>query len=119
MKFLTVGEPHSDGTRNVFFELNGQPREVTVADKSLEASAKKTVKAESGNPNHIGAAMPGMVVALAVRDGDAVTKGQRLLSLEAMKMETAINADRDATIDQIHVTAGTQVQAGDLLITLR
>jgi pyruvate carboxylase len=119
IKFQTIGEPHSDGTRNVFFELNGQPREVTIVDKSLEATSKKNVKADSSNPHHIGAAMPGMVVALAVREGDAVTKGQRLLSLEAMKMETAINADRDATVDQIHITAGTQVEAGDLLITLR
>ena len=92
---------------------------MTIVDKSLEATSKKNVKADSANPHHIGAAMPGMVVALAVREGDAVTKGQRLLSLEAMKMETAINADRDATVDQIHITAGTQVEAGDLLITLR
>jgi pyruvate carboxylase len=62
--------------------------------------------------------MPGMISTIAVQAGDNVTKGQKLLSLEAMKMETNLTADRDGRISQVLVKRGTQVAAGDLLITL-
>lgn len=117
VKFLTVGDPHPDGKRTVFFELNGQPRDVTVVDKSLEPDAPTNVKADSGNPNHIGASMPGMVVSVAVQPGAKVTKGQKLLSLEAMKMETNLAAERDGRIGEILVRPGMQVATGDLLMT--
>ncbi|MFN7146624.1 MAG: pyruvate carboxylase, partial [Myxococcota bacterium] len=65
IKFLTVGTPHADGKRTVFFELNGQPRDVTVVDHSLETSVEKALKADPSNPNHVAAAMPGMVVNVA------------------------------------------------------
>jgi pyruvate carboxylase len=118
VKFLTVGDPHADGSRNVFFELNGQPRDVSVIDRSLEPETKPGLKAEPDNPCHVGASMPGMVVTVAVQPGDRVAKGQRLLALEAMKMQTNISADRDAKVDQVLVKPGTQVETGDLLLTL-
>ena len=62
--------------------------------------------------------MPGMVVAVAVQAGDSVKKGQKLLSLEAMKMETTINAERDGKVTELVVRAGSQVESGDLLLTL-
>lgn len=117
VKFLTVGDPHPDGKRTVFFELNGQPRDVTVVDKSLEPDAPTNVKADAGNPQHIGASMPGMVVSVAVQPGAKVTKGQKLLSLEAMKMETNIAAERDGRIGEVLVRPGMQVATGDLLMT--
>jgi pyruvate carboxylase len=76
------------------------------------------VKADPSNPNHIGATMPGMVVTVAVQTGDVVAKGQKLLSLEAMKMETTIYADRDGTVAQLLVKPASQVDSGDLLLTL-
>jgi len=117
VKFLTVGDPHADGQRTVFFELNGQPRDVTVVDKSLEPDAPTNRKADAGNPQHIGASMPGMVVSVAVLPGAKVSKGQKLLSLEAMKMETNIAAERDGRIGEVLVRPGVQVASGDLLMT--
>jgi pyruvate carboxylase len=116
VKFTNVGEPHSDGRRSVFFELNGQPRDVTVVDRNLEPETKSNPKADVANPKQVGAAMPGMVVTVAVQGGDQVAKGQKLLTLEAMKMEATIYAERDGKIAQVLVKAGTPVQTGDLLI---
>ncbi len=116
VKFLTVGDPHPDGRRTVFFELNGQPRDVTVIDKSLEPDAPTNVKADPGNPNHIGAGMPGMIVSVAIQSGAKVAKGQKLLSLEAMKMETNLSAERDGRIAEVLVRRGMQVATGDLLM---
>lgn len=118
VKFLAVGDPHPDGKRTVFFELNGQPRDVTVVDRSLERTATSNPKADLDNPKHIGASMPGMVVKVEVKPGDVVKKGQMLLSLEAMKMTTNIHAERDAQIAQVLIQPGLQVSTGDLLLTL-
>ena len=118
IKFLTTGSAHPDGTRTVFFELNGQPRDVTVTDHSMEATVKKNIKADPTNPTHIAASMPGMVVQAAVNIGDTVTRGQKLLAVEAMKMQTTINADRDGKIAQLLVKASSQVETGDLLLTI-
>ena len=115
IRLLTVGEPHADGTRTVFFELNGQPRSVTVADKSLEAKVQRRPKAVVGDAREVGAPMPGLIVTVAVKVGDAVTKGQKLFSLEAMKMETTVHAERDGRIAEVLVTPGTPVEAGELV----
>jgi len=119
IKFLAVGEPRPDGVRTVFFELNGQPREVEIVDRSIETKAVKRLKADPADPTQIAAAMPGMVIGVVVTQGTRVTKGQKLLSLEAMKMETVINADRDGEITQLLVQSGSQVEAGDLLLVLK
>jgi pyruvate carboxylase len=118
IKFLTVSEPHADGTRTVFFELNGQPRDVSVVDRSLEATAARAVQADPANPKEIGAAMPGMVVTVAVKAGDKVTKGQKLFTVEAMKMETTINSEVEGRIAEVLVKAGSRVEAGDLLLRI-
>jgi pyruvate carboxylase len=118
VKYLATGNPHPDGKRTVFFELNGQPREVTVLDNSLEGDIVEAVKADPSNSCHIGASMPGMVVTIAVQPGDPVKKGQKLLTLEAMKMETAINAEREGTVTEVLVKAGSQVETGDLLVVV-
>jgi pyruvate carboxylase len=117
IKFLTVGEAQPDGRRTVYFELNGQPREVLVADKTLGAgNVKARVKADTGNAKHIAAPMPGAVVAVAVAVGDEVASGAKLLTLEAMKMETTLYADRAGKVAEILVRPGTQVEGGDLVI---
>ncbi len=118
VKFLTVGDPHADGQRSVFFELNGQPRDVSVIDHSLEPETAKNVKADPSIPGQVGASMPGMVVTVAVQPGDRVAKGQKLLTLEAMKMQTNINAERSGKVHQVLVKAGDQVETGDLLLTI-
>lgn len=119
VKFLAVGEPRPNGTRVVYFELNGQPREIEVLDKSIENKEAKRIKADTADPTHIAAGMPGMVIGVAVSVGTKVKKGQKLLALEAMKMETSIAADRDGEITQLYVNSGSQVEAGDLLLVLK
>ncbi len=106
-----------EGAVKLFFELNGQPRVVRVAKAGAQVKAENP-KAEDGNPAHVGAPMPGMVVAVAVKAGQKVKKGDPLLSIEAMKMETQIRAEADATIKQVIVTRGTTVNARDLLLVL-
>ena len=117
-KFLTVGDPQPDGCRTVYFELNGQPRDVTVRDRSLEAAVDRRPKADPLNPLQIGAPMPGVVVTVSAKAGDEVTTGQKLLSLEAMKMETTLYAERDGRVAEILVQPGTQVETGDLVARL-
>jgi pyruvate carboxylase len=119
IRFLAVGQARPDGTRTVFFELNGQPREVEVVDRSLKSTIVANVKADPNDPTHVAASMPGMVIAVAVKVGDRVTKGQKMLALEAMKMETAINAERDGIVDQLLVRSGSQVETNDLLVVLK
>ena len=119
IKFLAIGEARPNGTRTVFFELNGQPREVEIVDTSIDSKSAKRVKADLADPTHVAAGMPGMVIGVAVTQGTTVTKGQKLLALEAMKMETVINAERDGEISQLLVQSGSQVETGDLLFVLK
>jgi pyruvate carboxylase len=119
IKFQAVGEPRPSGMRTVFFELNGQPREVEVIDRSIESTAAPRQKADPNNPKQIAASMPGMVIGVVVRVGDRVHRGQKLLALEAMKMETMINAESDGEIAQLLVQSGSQVETGDLLAVLK
>ena len=117
VKFLTVGDGLPDGKRVVYFELNGQPREVLVDDKSLtEGAVKGRPKAEAGNAKHVSAPMPGSVVAVNVAVGEEVAAGQKLLSMEAMKMETTLYAERTGRVAEVLVRPGAQVDGGDLVI---
>ncbi len=118
IKYLTVSEPHADGRRNVFFELNGQPRVVSVTDHSLGTETQQALKADPKDPKQVASTMPGMVVSVPVQVGDKVTAGQKLLSLEAMKMETQVNATVDGKVAEILVERGTQVETGDLLVRI-
>ncbi|MGH7213199.1 MAG: pyruvate carboxylase [Tepidisphaeraceae bacterium] len=118
IKFLTTSDPHEDGTRTVFFELNGQPREVRVPDRSREGSLHKHPKADPDDPNHVAAPMPGKISTVAVKKGQSVKSGERLLSIEAMKMETAVYSPRDAKVSEVLVKAGSVVTARDLLVVL-
>ncbi|WP_370157363.1 pyruvate carboxylase [Salipiger bermudensis] len=118
IRLITVGETQDDGEVRVFFELNGQPRTVRVPDRKAKASSAARPKAEVGNPNHIGAPMPGVVASVSVQAGAQVKEGDLLLTIEAMKMETGLHAERDATVKAVHVQPGGQIDAKDLLIEL-
>jgi pyruvate carboxylase len=118
VKLLAVGEPHADGKRTVFFELNGQPREVEVVDRSLASSVREAPMADPADPSQIAAPLPGLVVGVGVSAGDAVRKGQKLLSIEAMKMETTIYAERPGRVTEMLAVVGRQVKTGELLLKL-
>ena len=78
VKLISVGQPQADGNRIVYFELNGQPREVLIKDESVKATVQAKVKGDPKNPNHISATMPGTVVKLVVEKGEKVEKGDHL-----------------------------------------
>jgi pyruvate carboxylase len=114
VRYVTTSDPHEDGTRTVFFELNGQPRPIRIADRSQVAKKPPQRKVEADN--HIGAPMPGTIVTVPVHVGQKLSRGEVLLTLEAMKMETTVRAERDGTIKEILARPGLQVDTKDLLI---
>ncbi|MED4353172.1 pyruvate carboxylase [Schinkia azotoformans] len=118
VKLISIGQTQRDGTKVVYFELNGQPREVIVKDESMKSAVAAKPKAEKKNPNHIGASMPGTVVKVLVEKGEKVKKGDHLMITEAMKMETTVQAPFDGVVTDIHVRSGEAVQADDLLLEL-
>ena len=118
IKFLAIGDPHPDGRRTVFFELNGQPRSINIRDRSLEVKESQRAKADRNNPMHLGAPMPGVVVTVSAKLGEKVSSGQRLLTLQAMKMETTLYAERDGKVAELLVQPGSQVDTNDLLLRL-
>jgi len=118
IRYLTQGETDETGDAKVFFDLNGQPRAVRVPNRAVKAATKAKPKADPGNPGHIGAPMPGSVASIAVTVGQKVRPGDLMLTIEAMKMETGLHADREATVKALHVGPGAQIDAKDLLIEL-
>ena len=119
VRYLTESDPDEDGMRRVFFEVNGAPLTILVKDESIAGAAeRKTEKADPNNPGHVAAPMPGLVVAVEVSVGEQVQRGDTLLILEAMKMQTAIQAERDGTVKRILARPDHVVDARDLLLEL-
>ncbi len=118
IRLQAISETDDKGEVRVFFELNGQPRNIRVPDRARAASIVARPKADSSNPGHVGAPMPGVVASVAASVGAPVRAGDLLLTIEAMKMETAIHADSDGTVKAVHVTPGQQIDAKDLLIEM-
>ena len=116
VRYVTSGELHDDGTRTVFFELNGEPRPVRVPDRKQVAQRPPQRKVEPGNPKHLGAPMPGTVATVTTAAGRKVTRGEVLVTLEAMKMETAVRAEADGEVAEVVAKPGAQVDAKDLLV---
>src|SRR5262249_49896411 len=115
IKFQAVGEPHPDGTRTVFFELNGQPREVNIRDRSLEVKQPSRVKADPAKPGEIGAPMPGVVSSIAVETNQQVKRGDALLILEAMKIQSTVYAPIAGKVIRLVAEPGQHVETKDLL----
>src|ERR1700730_17208475 len=118
IKFLTISEPHPDGTRTLFFELNGQPREVSVRDRALRVVERAHPKADPEDPGHVGAPTAGLVGGVAVQANHAVERGAKLLTLEAMKMQSNIYAPISGRISKLLVAPGQHVEAKDLLVMI-
>src|SRR5215472_3362367 len=118
IKYMTASEPHPDGTRTLFFELNGQPREVNVRDKSLRVVERAHPKADAADPGQVGAPTAGVVSSIAVQPNHAVERGAKLKTLEAMKMQSNIYAPIAGRIAKLLVAPGQNVEAKDLLVTI-
>jgi pyruvate carboxylase len=118
IRLQAVAEANDEGEARLFFELNGQPRTIRVRDRAAAATKTARPKAELGNAHHVGAPMPGAVASVAVAVGTKVKPGDLLLTIEAMKMETGLAAERNGTVKAVHVAAGDQIDAKDLLLEL-
>lgn len=119
ISLVNLGPPDADGRRAVAFELNGLPRQTSVADKSVKPLTAPRVQADPADPLQIAAPIPGMITSVAVSVGAKVRTGDKLLTLEAMKMSTNLNAPCDAIVAEICVPVGTTVESKDLLVRLR
>ncbi|KOY82546.1 pyruvate carboxylase [Lysinibacillus macroides] len=118
IKLVSIGEPQHDGTRVLYFELNGQSRELIIQDMTVEVDGSIALKADPSNPNQIGATMPGTVLKVVVSKGSPVKRGDHLLITEAMKMETTVQAPKDGIVKEVYVVAGDAISTGDLLIEM-
>jgi pyruvate carboxylase len=118
IKFLTIGEPHPDGTRTLFFELNGQPREVNVRDRALRVTERTHPKADPADAGQVAAPTAGVIGIVAVQTNQTIERGAKLLTLEAMKMQSNIYAPISGRVTKLLVTPGQHVEAKDLLVAI-
>jgi pyruvate carboxylase len=119
IKLINVQGVDKDGRRTVMFELNGMPREVSIIDRSVKAREKARPQADPADPMEVGAPIPGLVTSLGVSVGTRVAKGEKLLTLEAMKMQTTIYASADGVVKAVHAQVGDTVESKDLLVLLK
>lgn len=119
IRLMNVSDPDKDGRRTVTYELNGMTRETLVADKQLAATVKHRAKADLNDPRQIPAPIPGLIATIAVSVGHKVKKGDKLLMMEAMKMQTTVAAPMDGVVDELLVSVGDTVESKDLLLRLR
>ena len=118
IRFMAKSGVDAQGNVKVFFELNGQPRSIKVPNRSVTPTIKRAEKADASNPSHTGAPLPGVVMSVAVKEGQAIKKGDLVMTLEAMKMETAIYAKSSGVIVNLCVSVGDPVDAKDLLLVI-
>ena len=119
VKLINVSEPDKDGRRTVTYELNGITREAHITDKKVAPLTKARVKADLADPLQIGAPIPGLVATISVSVGQKVAKGDKLLMMEAMKMQTTVSASADGVVAELHCAVGDTVASKDLLVKLR
>ena len=118
VRYFAKGEINKDGKRPVFFEVNGQPRTIEVVDEKFDSIILKATKADENNKNQVGSPIPGQVSQVFIKNGDKVLKGDKLIIIEAMKMETTINADKRGIIKNLKVKIGSNVDSKDLLMEI-
>jgi len=119
IKLINIGSADKDGRRIISFELNGMPREAAAVDRSVQTITKSRPKADPARPLEVGAPIPGMITSIGTGNGGRVAKGDKLLTLEAMKMQTTLYAPVDGVVEELLVEVGDAVDGGDLLVRLR
>jgi len=119
VKLLSVGDADAEGVRTLTFELNGRAREAQVRDRAVQPRGKPRRKADPANAKQIGAPIPAMVSSLSVSVGQKVANGDKLVVLEAMKMQTTLYAQVDGVVEEIAAQVGDRVEPKDLILTLR
>ena len=119
IKYLGLGEVDKEGMRTVSFELNGIRRDVQVPDEEAQKNIVKVPMADPEDKSQVGSSIPGAVSRLNVKVGDTVEKNQTLVTIEAMKMETAITARMSGTVSEILVKEGETVKGGQLILVIK
>jgi len=119
LRLVNISLPDADGRRTVLFELNGMSRQVMIADRAVQPKTKPRVKADPAKPEQIGAPIPGLITALTTSVGSKVAKGDKLATMEAMKMQTTIYAPCDGVVEEILAHVGDSVESKDLLMRLK
>ena len=119
IRLINIGSMDAEGRRTVLFELNGVARQTTVSDRSAVGKVKMRLKADPAVQEQLGAPIPGLITALSVSVGTKVAKGEKLVMMEAMKMQTTIYAPCDGTVSEVHVKVGDTVESKDLLLLLK
>lgn len=124
VQLIEIGRVDEEGYRTLSFEINGNRREIKIKDKHEKAntsSASRNVikMADSDNKKEVGAAIPGNVIKVLVKEGDTVKENDSLMVIEAMKMETNITAQTGGVVDKVLVKEGEQVKSGQLLLVLK
>ena len=115
LRYLTKSNTNKEGKCSVFFELNGQPRTIEVLDQKSKNIVNKRKKADSSKSNEVGSPLPGQISQIFIKSNDKIIKGDKLLVIEAMKMETVIYAEKSGLIKDVKVKAGDNVELKDLL----
>ena len=119
IKPQAIGDLNKEtGIREVYFELNGELRKVSVADRSQKVESVSKPKADAHDPFQIGSPMAGVVVEVKVHKGSLIAKGQPVAVLSAMKMEMVISSPADGQVKEVLVKDGENVDASDLLVVL-
>jgi pyruvate carboxylase len=119
IRLISIGQPDKDGRRAISYELNGIGRETTILDKTVTPKTKARPKADLNDPTQVAAPIPGLIAQLQVSVGSKVAKGEKLLMMEAMKMQNTVYAPCDGVIAELNVALGDTVEAKDLLLKVR
>jgi pyruvate carboxylase len=119
IRLISVSAPDKDSRRTISYELNGIAREAFVVDKSVAPKARARPKADLADETQIAAPIPGLIAALSVSVGTKVAKGDKLLMMEAMKMQNTVYAPCDGVVAELHIALGDTVESKDLLVKLR
>jgi pyruvate carboxylase len=117
IRFRHMGEANEDGMREIFFQINGQTRNIFVKDNSIQSSKAANVKTSS--PNDVGAPLQGKLVSVLVNEGDFIEKGKPLFVIEAMKMESTINAHMTGTVSKVYLKQNSMVEQDDCVVTIK
>jgi pyruvate carboxylase len=119
VRLVSVGPPDKDGRRALSYELNGIAREASIPDQKVAPKARARPKADLADPTQVAAPIPGLIAALAVSVGTKVAKGDKLLMMEAMKMQNTVYAPSDGVVAELPVALGDTVESKDLLVRIR
>jgi pyruvate carboxylase len=119
IRLISIGQPDKDGRRAISYELNGIGRETFILDRTVAPKTKARPKADLNDPTQVAAPIPGLIAQLQASVGGKVAKGDKLLMMEAMKMQNTVYAPCDGIVAEIHVALGDTVEAKDLLVRIR